>query len=559
MPRQLLWVSIALLVLATVGGGLLERRRAARWRAMAANTANAKNAQAGETVTQAFTQALTLLDENYVTTPARDRITQGALGGMLHALDPHSNFFDWREFGEMRNEQNSKFDGIGVTINQRNGRLYVLGVMPGMPADKAGLRYGDALLTVDGELARDWTQSDALKHVRGKAGTSVTLTVERVGVPEPISLDIERAEVPFPSVRNHFMLPSDVGYIALTGGFNQTTSDELRDALETLKKSDMRSLILDLRRNPGGLMREAIQVSELFLPSGTEIVSVKDARAKRKHVSDNATPENLPLVVLIDGDSASASEIVAGAMQDQDRGWIVGTPSFGKGLVQTVFPLPAGTGLLLTTAKYFTASGRSIQRDYGGLSFYDYYAERRGGPNHKPAAAPAGQTFFTPTHRALHGGGGITPDKLALAAEPDYRLRDACFEFARQLVASPRPEFAAYKITQTTPQTANGYSLRGTEFPIGEDVIAAFREYLRTAAAWRPYEARILNQTEAVRRRLRAELMTAAYGVEIGERFLLENDPQVLAALAEMPQARSLLERARLSNAAAHDASAARQ
>ena len=196
-----------------------------------------------------------------------------------------------------------------------------------------------------------------------------------------------------------------------------------------------------------------------------------------------------------------------------------------------------------------------LQREYGGLSFYDYYAERRGGPNHKPNAPPAGQTFFTPTHRALHGGGGITPDKLAPAAEPDYRLRDACFEFARQLVASPRPELAAYKVTQTT----HGDSPRGTEFPINEEILAAFREYLRATPAWRPFEARLLNQTEAIRRRLRAELMTAAYGIEIGERFLLEHDPQVLAALAEMPQARSLLERARLSNATTNDASAARQ
>jgi carboxyl-terminal processing protease len=263
----------------------------------------------------------------------------------------------------------------------------------------------------------------------------------------------------------------------------------------------------------------------------------------------------LPLVILIDGDSASASEIVAGAMQDQDRGWIVGEPSFGKGLVQTVFPLPAGTGLMLTTAKYYTASGRSIQREYGGLSFYDYYAERRGGPNHKSVAPPAGQTYFTPTHRALHGGGGITPDKLAPVAEPDYRLRDACFEFARQLVASPRPEFAAYKVTQANI----GDGPRGTEFPITDEIVAAFREYLRVTPAWRSFETRFVNQTEAIRRRLRAELMTAAYGVEIGERFLLEGDPQVLAALAEMPQARSLLERARLSNVPAGEAAATRQ
>jgi carboxyl-terminal processing protease len=539
MSRHFLILLIVVLTVTAVTGGLYEQRRAQRLRALTQRLAN-KQAQDGELVAQAFRQSLNLLDENYVTALERERVTHGAITGMLHALDPHSNFFDWREFNEMRNEQNSKFDGIGVTINQRNGRLYVLGVIPGMPAAKAGLRYGDALVSVNGLPAQDWTQTDALKHVRGKAGTTVQLAIERAIEPAPLTLEVERAEVPYPSVRNRFIVKPDIGYIALTGGFNQTTSDELRDALDALKKDQMRSLILDLRRNPGGILREAIQVAEIFLPRDTEIVSVKDARNRRIHRSDNAAPENLPLVVLIDNESASASEIVAGAIQDQDRGWIVGVPSFGKGLVQTVFPLPAGTGLTLTTAKYFTASGRSIQREYTGLSFYDYYAERRGGLNGKTAPTPTGQAFYTPTRRALQSGGGITPDKLVSLPEPDYRLRDACFEFARRIVAGVYPPFAAYQVGKASAEP------RDQELPVTDEMLTAFRDFLRTSATWRSYETRILSQTEAVRRRLRAEILTAHYGVEVGERSLLESDPQVLAAIAELPQARSLLERARL-------------
>ncbi|MBO0859180.1 MAG: S41 family peptidase, partial [Chloracidobacterium sp.] len=316
-----------------------------------------------------FAKAVELIEGYYAGASDKERLTRVAVLGMLHSLDPHSNFYGRREFSEMQDEQSSHFYGIGVTINQRNGRLYVLGVSPGMPAERAGLRYGDAIIAVDGRPTGDWSQSDALKHVRGEAGGEVKLTIERAGAPEPLTVAIIRGEVPFPSVRNFFMLRPGIGYIGLTGGFNQETSEELRDAISKLKEEGMNSLILDLRRNPGGLLEQAVQVAQLFLPKGLEIVSVRGREGRysnQSRRSDNPNPETMPLVLLINGETASASEIVAAALQDWRRGRLVGEESFGKGLVQTVYLLRWGTGLTLTTARYFTPNGRSIQRPYSG-------------------------------------------------------------------------------------------------------------------------------------------------------------------------------------------------
>ncbi|MBO0801431.1 MAG: S41 family peptidase, partial [Blastocatellia bacterium] len=401
-------------------------------------------------VVRDFAGIMQLIEERYAVAPDREGLTRGAVVGMLHALDPHSNFFDRRDFSEMQDEQSSKFYGIGVTINQRNGRIYVIGVSKGMPAERAGLRYGDAIVAVDGKSAKGWTQSDALKNVRGERGTEVEITVERAGAPNPLTVRIVRDEVPFPSVRNSFMLRPGIGYIGLTGGFNQETNDELRGAVAELKEEGMTSLILDLRRNPGGLFKQAIQVSETFLPQGREIVSVRGRESKypkQTYRSENNTPETMPLVILINNETASASEIVAGAMQDSDRAWIVGEESFGKGLVQTVYRLRGGTCLTLTTAKYYTPSGRSIQRAYNGIGFYDYFYARHG---EQPENSTGGTgASHTQTGREVLSGGGIKPDTMVKLPEENIRIRDASFEFARLLVAGLVPEHAQFKVKRT--------------------------------------------------------------------------------------------------------------
>ncbi len=490
-------------------------------------------------------QAVDVIEARYSGSPNSTELIRGAVLGALHNLDPHSGFYDRREFNEMQDEQSSRFHGIGVTVNQRNGRIYVLGVGRGMPAERTGLRYGDAIVEVDGQPTRGWSQQDILKHVRGMRGTPVQLTIERLGEPKPLSVRIVRDEVPFPSVRNHFMLKPGIGYIGLTGGFNQTSAEEVRDALDELKPKGLSSLVLDLRRNPGGVFRQAVEVAEVFLPRDEGIVTVRSRQGQANqqiYYSENREPETMPLVVLIDGESASASEIVAGAIQDRDRGLIVGEASFGKGLVQTVFRLPGGTGLVLTTAKYFTPSGRSIQRAYAGVGYYDYYFARFAEGNHKRTDKAAAAAVYTPTGRPLSSGGGIEPDIRVTVSADMIKLRDGCFEFARRLAAGLVPGFENYKVDGTEYD----YELRGIEFPITDSIFAALRSYLREHPALRITDTELTANQEYARRRLRAELITAAYGVRVAEQFLMESDPQAVKAIEAMPRAKHLSDLARV-------------
>ena len=504
-------------------------------------------------LTRDFASALQIIEDNYVVLPDKERLTKTSILGMLHTLDPHSSFFDRREFNEMQEEQSSEFYGIGVTINKRNGRIYVIGVSKGMPAERAGLLYGDAIVAVDGKPAKGWEQSDALKHVRGERGTEVAITVERVGEPQPITLNVVRDKVPYPSVRNHFMLRPGIGYVGLTGGFNKTTSEELRGAIAQLKQQGMTSMVLDLRHNPGGLLKQAIQVSEEFLPSGMEIVTVRGREGRgitQVYKSTNTEPETMPLVVLISRDTASASEIVAGAIQDEDRGLIVGEESFGKGLVQSVWPLQGGlAGLTLTTQRYYTPTGRSLQREYNGLGLYDYYYARRrtadtpsDHESPSPEASPQGKTMFTPTGRAVRGGGGIAPDIPVKLPEENARWRDACFEFARRVVGGAVPGLEQYKVAKTQ----YGYHLRGQEYTLTESVITAFRAFLREHSEFELSEGQIATNLDYIRRRIRAEIITAAYGIEVADQFLLESDVQASAAIEAIPKAKHLTDTARL-------------
>lgn len=536
---RFLIIAFILLVAGSVAGGW-----ASRVKSRAANTPSAE--MKDNELVKAFTEGQRLIEDNYAIDRDQETMTRAAVLGMLHVLDPHSSFFDRRAFNEMQEEQSSRFYGIGVTINRRNDKTCVLGVVKGMPAERAGLKYGDIIVEIDGKSAQGWSQQEVLNHVRGERGTDVEIGVERVGEPVPVKFRIVRDEVPYPSIRNHFMARPGTGYIALTHGFNKKTSEELQDAIADLKKQGMTSLILDLRRNPGGLLKQAIEVSELFLPRSVEVVSVRGREGRVRsqvYKSENGDPEAMPLVVMINQETASASEIVAGAIQDKDRGLIVGEDSFGKGLVQTVFPLPGGTGLTLTTAKYYTPSGRSIQRDYSGGSIYEYYwARRNGDPTATPNPTPETNTVYTPTGRKLHGGGGITPDIVVKGQSENITMRDACFAFTRYLAAGVLPNLAEYKVAKFE----FGYRLRGNEFQLTDAVMTAFRSFLREHADLGITEALLSSQAEYARRRIRAELITAAYGIEAEDQYLLDSDPQAVQALEAIPKAKQLTSTARL-------------
>src|SRR5215212_7222808 len=326
-----------------------------------------------------YNEAVSTITSNYSGDIDHEKATQAAIQGMLSTLDPHSAYFPYNEFKKLKEDQDSRFYGIGVTIVRHPDGVYIQSAVEGTPAAKQGLKYGDRILEVDGKNARDWTSEQVSKNVRGSLGEPVTLKVERASSEAPLYFTIVRDAVPLPTIRNSYMIRPGTGYIGLTGGFQRSSDDELSKSMKRLEEQGMRQLILDLRGNPGGLLDQAIDVASEFLPRGQVVVSVKGRTEYSDPIvykSTGSDPSTMPLVVLINHNSASASEIVAGAIQDHGRGLIVGETSFGKGLVQKIFNLPFGSGLTLTTAKYYTPYGRSLQRDYSSGSLYDYYTRR---------------------------------------------------------------------------------------------------------------------------------------------------------------------------------------
>jgi carboxyl-terminal processing protease len=505
---------------------------------------SADNEVTGARILTDYREGVETVEKNYVSTVDHEKITDSSIQGLLWTLDPHSAFFTREEFQKLTQEQASEFYGIGVSILQHRGGVFVQSVVPGTPADKAGLHYGDKFLQVDGKDASDWSSSEVSKNVRGEKGTAVKVKVERAGSPTPVDFEIVRGGVPLPSIRNYFLLPNGIGYVGLTGGFQETTAAELGDAIGDLEKQGMKSLILDLRGNPGGILDQAIAVMSRFIPANKTVVSVK-GRANYTNTRELRTSgsggENYPLVVMINGGSASASEIVAGAVQDYGRGLIVGSDSFGKGLVQRVFRLPYGTGLTLTTARYYTPFGRSLQRDYSNGSIYDYYAhhDEDEESNGDAAPKPAGVPVTMPDGRTLFGGRGLEPEVKVKPLEftpVRGRISDVAFFFVRQMVAGKIAGFEGYKVEKQS----HAMDIPPGKFQIDDRMFEAFKAFAASDKENGLSTANIDAEAEFARTRLRLELATANYSNEAGIRVLLEVDPQVLKAIEVMPEARKL-------------------
>lgn len=495
-----------------------------------------------EKVSADYRQAIEVINANYAGKVNHEELSEKSIQSMLWTLDPHSAYFSADEFRKMFEEQESQFYGIGVSILQHRDGVYIQSVIPKTPADKMGLRYGDKFLEVDGKDAKDWTSQEVSKNVRGPAGTPVNVKVERAGNPKPLEFTIVRGGVPLPSIRNYFMLPNGVGYVGLAGGFQQTTSDELEEAIGNLSKQGMKSLILDLRNNPGGLLPQAIKVVSQFIPEGKTVVSVKGrsryAQAQEL-VTDGGDVHDFPLVIMINGGSASASEIVAGAIQDYNRGVIVGTDSFGKGLVQRVFPLPYGTGLTLTMARYYTPYGRSLQRDYSNGSIYDYYTQKSSDDEDDNKPKPAGSPVTTADGRVLYGGRGIEPDVKAKPLEFTPlrgRINEAAFFFVRQLVFGQIKGFDGYRRDKQTFVT----TIDPSDLLINDKLFEAFRNFAVADKKNGLTAENINSQMDYAKTRLREELATASYSTEAGAQVLLEVDPQVQKAIEAMPEAAKL-------------------
>jgi carboxyl-terminal processing protease len=497
-----------------------------------------------------FDEALKVIQEQYVDGRKLNYndVFKSSIIGMLRSLDPHSNYYDREEFDELKTDQRSEYFGIGASIqNYAHGDqadTYITATFEGSPAGRAGLRYGDRIVEVDGVKMTGKSSLEVRDKIRGPRGSTVKLTLERAADKRIEKVDIVRDAVPQPSIPDAYMLKPGVGYIDMTRGFNYTTTDELLDALDRLHAKGMTSLVLDLRNNPGGFLDQAIHVAEVFLRNGQLILTQKGRNGYRdnQYESHNNAPDTTPLVILINENTASASEIVAGAMQDHDRALIVGQTSFGKGLVQSIIPLEYGAGLTLTSAKYFTPSGRLIQRDYSNGGFYDYYTHGAGVASEpKTPAKPTGPETKTDTGRAVYGGGGISPDESIgprMVNLTQRRLLSPTFAFTRDLVNGRIHGFETSRI-------AGGinfrHDLEPDEFKVTDGMFRAFRDFVAADPAYKISAATVDRYRSFIESELRFNIVTAAYGRVMGDRvFIITDDPQVSKAVDVLPKARDL-------------------
>jgi carboxyl-terminal processing protease len=469
-----------------------------------------------------FSDVYEVVEQNYAEAVNPDKaIYNGAIPGLLHVLDPHSNFFDPKSYSLLKEDQRGKYYGVGMTVGPRNNKVIVIAPFVGTPAYRAGIHPGDIIIAVDGKPTDNMSTGDVADLLKGPKGTTVHITMLREGTDKPLEFAVVRDEIPRYSVDLHFMIRPGIGYMHVTG-FNETTEHEVSDALDQM--GDLKGLILDLRQNPGGLLTEGVGVADKFLRKGQLIVSHhgRASQEKRWVATRGNGGKEYPLVVLVNRGTASAAEIVSGAIQDHDRGLIVGEVTFGKGLVQTVFPLSENTGLALTTAKYYTPSGRLIQRDYSNVSLYDYYFNR------DINEINSKDIKLTDSGRTMYGGGGITPD-VKIPPIKSNHFQDtllqhyAFFNFAKHYSIS-------HHITKS--------------FEVDDVMLQDFRKFLDDEKI--PYsESDLVENNDWVRSNIKSELFVDAFGQEEGLKVRAEGDPQILKALDLLPQAKQLAENAR--------------
>ncbi|MGH9453779.1 MAG: S41 family peptidase [Terriglobia bacterium] len=484
-----------------------------------------------------FTNVYDLIEQNYADPLKPNRAiygpdsgnglnTLGAIPGMLRTLDPHSNFFDPQRFAQLREEMQGKYYGVGMRIVGRVGKMgkletEVVQPIPGSPAFRAGLRPGDLITAVDGQSTFNLDSSKVADMLKGPQGTIVHISVSREGYDKPLQFTVTRDKILPQSVTDVFFLRPGIAYLHITS-FNETTNDELAADLQKLGgEQNLQGLVLDLRDNPGGLLNEAVGVSDHFLEKGQLIVYHVGRRSEqKKYVANHGeTGNQFPIIVLINRFTASAAEIVTGALQDHDRALVIGEPSFGKGLVQSEFPLSEHTMLLLTTAHYYTPSGRLIQRDYSHVSLYDYYNRSETDP------APHTQMKLTDGGREVFGGGGITPDirftrPQLNKVQEKLADADAFFTFSQHYLG----------VHKTIPP----------DFQVDEPVITDFKKYLDSQK--QPVSDQdIAANLPFIREHIRAQLVAAIYGQTQADQITVENDPEVQKALASFDQAKQLL------------------
>ncbi len=483
-----------------------------------------------------FGQVLSYVQSQYVDPVDNEKLIKGAIDGMLTTLDPHSVYMPADRYEQFSESFKANYSGIGINFDIRDGQLIVISPLEGTPAFRLGIRAADRIVAIDGkDVPHTVTNNDVFKSLRGPEGSTVRVSIERDGMADRLEFDIVRARIPQESVPYAFMIRPGVGYIRVTR-FASATGDELERKLETLKAQGMKELLLDLRFNSGGLLNQAVEVSDQFLPSRQKIVYTRGRgpnAASDYYATDRNKFMDFPMVVLVDHGSASASEIAAGAIQDTDRGIVAGVTTFGKGLVQNQMRLKNGSALLLTIAKYYTPSGRLIQRDYSETDKQTYQEEAFLRDAEDDSVLAKRPKFQTTSGRTVYGGGGIRPDIIIPSeslsvAEVDLERANIFFDFATRLVGNERDRFP--KAFDEFAKTWNVSDAQFAEFKM----FAAEKKIKPTAA-------QIETEAEYARRRIRAEVASNLFGLVARYRIDAEGDGQLQKALDLMPQARRLL------------------
>jgi carboxyl-terminal processing protease len=480
---------------------------------------------------------LDLVRNNYVEEIPSDVLLDGAIEGLLRRLDPHSNYVDAKRYEQMSERNRGEYDGIGISFGSNGGNLTVITAIEGSPSDRLGVRAGDRIVKIDGESAAALSEQAVLDRLRGPDGTQVRLSIQRPGAADLLEISVPRQRIPIKSVPYSFLMGRDTGYVRIIR-FSATTGHELQSALTQLEAAGMQRLVLDLRGNPGGYLEQAVEVAQQFVPAGQMVVYTKGRvrGASEEHYAAAAGgPRNLPLVVLVNHATASAAEIVAGALQDWDRGLIVGQTTFGKGLVQRQYRLRDGSAVFLTVGRYYTPSGRLIQRPYAPDKI-TYYAEGYDDIDPNAAPRPAGEPAFqTASGRPVYGGGGITPDvpvapESLTEAEQAIARSNLLFAFATDHVGS-----AGYKY----PAGIDHYLAHD---PVDESIWNAFLSY----GATRELEldpAALTAERAFIARGLKREIAGVLWGPVARYRVLVSDDGQVAESLRLFPQASELLAR----------------
>jgi carboxyl-terminal processing protease len=512
--RRALFTVVFFFAVCAILGGVLQRKVGAQ--------SSTDESQLRDSL-KSFTNVYALVEQNYAEPIEGDKadlaIYDGAIPGMLRVLDPHSNFYDPKAYAKMREDQHGRYYGVGMVIQQQANKVYVITPYEDTPSFRAGIHPGDVISQVDGKSTDGMTSDLVAKALKGPKGTHVQVTMIRDGQAKPLVFDLIRDEIPHPSVDLKYEIRPGVGYIHLTQ-FQETTAQEVIEAVDGF--SNLKGLVLDLRNNPGGLLSQAVEVCDHFLAKGQTIVSQR-GRAYPDQVytaTRGNDGKNFPIVVLANRNTASAAEIVSGALQDHDRALIVGETTFGKGLVQTVYNLSENTGLALTTYHYYTPSGRLIQRNYSGVSLYDYYYNHAGA---LPSDSTNQEVKLTDSGRTVYGGGGITPDEKIETPKSNHFqdtliYKDVFFHFAPTYVGSHTVD---------------------KSFEVDDAVMGEFKQYL-TSQNIEFTEADLKEVSPWLKTRIKEKIVTIAFGQLQGLRTLADWDPMIQKALTFLPEAQAL-------------------